>query len=230
MKNFVKVALAASAFAFIAPAQAILVSTTDGVISTTAGTASFGEVGIYEQGGGGLTGRGLVWPLDAGDGLNNVSQEASNIDNYWLNYNSSAVGGPGAGSIIWNLSNPTENILAVSGIDHGPSPYEALEFIIWGQRADGSWEEGSITAIYDDGVDAAFLQDDLSSVWNFSAAYTRFAASGGTHYNGPNGGALRGGEGEIDGIAAFAAVPEPSIITLFGLGLLGLGFARRRKV
>ena len=37
----------------------------------------------------------------------------------------------------------------------------------------------------------------------------------------------------VNGLESFtfaaAAVPEPSIITLFGLGLLGLGFARRRK-
>lgn len=33
----------------------------------------------------------------------------------------------------------------------------------------------------------------------------------------------------VDDILVNAAVPEPSIISLFGLGLLGLGFAHRRK-
>jgi hypothetical protein len=35
--------------------------------------------------------------------------------------------------------------------------------------------------------------------------------------------------GNIKGFVVESAVPEPSIIALFGLGLLGLGFARRRK-
>jgi hypothetical protein len=33
----------------------------------------------------------------------------------------------------------------------------------------------------------------------------------------------------IDNIIVTAAVPEPSIIALFGLGLVGIGFARRRR-
>ena len=33
----------------------------------------------------------------------------------------------------------------------------------------------------------------------------------------------------VNALVANASVPEPSIIMLFGLGLLGLGFTRRRK-
>ena len=33
--------------------------------------------------------------------------------------------------------------------------------------------------------------------------------------------------GNIDGFVVEKAIPEPSVIALFALGLLGLGFARR---
>jgi len=39
-----------------------------------------------------------------------------------------------------------------------------------------------------------------------------------------------GGTSHWDLNLAYSAVPEPSVIALFGLGLVGLGFARRRKV
>ena len=132
-----------------APANAVLISTSDGVINSTAGLATYGEVGTYVSGGDGLTGSGPVWPLDVGDGISNVSQEASNVDQYWLNFNASGAGGPGAGSIIFNFNNPTSDILAIAGVD-GSLPsvtYEALEFIVWGWTGT-NWEEGAITAIF----------------------------------------------------------------------------------
>lgn len=201
-------------------ASAIAINTTDGVINSVADTIAIGEAATYLSGGTGLTGTGTTWPADAGDGLANVSQEASNIDRYWLQYNSS---GPNqAGSIQYQFSSATSSVVAVAGIDHGPLPYEALEFIIWGWTGN-SWEEGSISAIYDQGVDAAWAFDDFSSVWSFSAEYSRFAVSGGTHLVG-----YGGTEGEIDGLA-MVAVPEPATLVLLSLGLIGMGYSKRKS-
>lgn len=192
---------------------AIAINTTDGVINSINDTIAIGESATYISGGTGLTGYGTTWPADAGDGLANVSQEASNIDRYWLQYNSS--GPDQAGSIQYEFSTTTDTVVAVAGIDHGPLPYEALEYIIWGWTGNG-WEEGSITSIYDQGVDATWLYDDFSSVWSFSGEYSRFAVSGGTHLIG-----YSGTEGEIDGLALVASVPEPATILLLSLGILG---------
>jgi hypothetical protein len=220
--------LTLAAVSFAAQANAAIINTTDGAIVSNPGTASYGEVATYVSGGGGLTGNYTSWPLDAGDGLGNVSQEASNVDGYWLNFNSSGVGGPGAGSIIYSLNGATSNILAVAGIDHTPSPYESLEFIVWGQRPDATWEEGAITAIFDQGVSAVWLSDEFSSVWSFTGSYTTFAVSGGSHYLGASQ-CLTCTEGEIDAIAAYNAVPAPAALGFLGFGLAGLGIARRRR-
>jgi hypothetical protein len=229
MKKFLTGSIVALATLSLAiGASAGVINTTDGAINSNPGTATYGEVATYVSGGGGLTGSGLTWPMDAGDGIGNVSQEASNVDRYWLNYNSSGVGAPGAGSIIYSLQNATSNVLAVAGIDHGPGPYESLEFIIWGQRADGTWEEGAITAIFDQGVDAAWAYDDFSSVWSFAGSYSTFAVSGGSHFLG-TGQCLTCTEGEIDALAAYDNVPAPAALGFLGLGLAGLGVARRRR-
>lgn len=203
------------AFIYSSTASAILINTTDGAINSTAGTVAIGDSASYVSGGTGLTGYGTVYPADAGDGLANVSQEASNIDRYWLQFNSTNA--DQAGSIKYQFNSATDTVVAVSGIDHGPLPYEALEFIVWGWTGSG-WEEGKISAIYDDGVDAAWAYDDFSSVWTFSAAYTLFAVSGGDHLG------IGGTEGEIDGLAMLANVPEPATVLLLLFGLIGLRF------
>jgi hypothetical protein len=85
---------------------------------------------------------------------------------------------PGDESVLYSFNNPTSNVLAIAGGDHDPvTVYEALEFIVWGSQTGAVWEEGKITAIYDEGVDAGWVYDDFSSVWSFSEAYTMFAVN-----------------------------------------------------
>ena len=73
MKKVTQIAFISS-FLLAGTAYGVPISTTDGIINSINSTVAFGEVASYVSGGTGLTGRGLVWPMDAGDGLGNVSQ------------------------------------------------------------------------------------------------------------------------------------------------------------
>jgi hypothetical protein len=53
--------------------------------------------------------------------------------------------------------------------------------------------------------------------------------SGGDAFSSPGGAAVYDLSFRISPAVASGAVPEPSIIALFGLGLVGVGFARRRQ-
>ena len=123
----------------------------------------------------------------------------------------------------------TDSVIAVAGYDHDlGTPYEGMEFIIWGSNDGKTWSQGVISAIYRNGFDASLLgngpYDDYTSQWSFGQAYTQFAITGGNHLAGIG----QDTEGEIDALYA-AAVPEPETYALFAAGLGLLGFVGRRR-
>ena len=83
-------------------------------------------------------------------------------------------------------------------------------------------DDGFIDTSLDIGID----EGGNGNIDNTSSIYSRYVSAGSIITLAQN----DGGRRNMYGIAAAAAVPEPSIIALFALGLLGLGFARRRKI
>ena len=194
-------------------------------IDTLPGVVVIGEEASWVSGGTGLTGIGTCWPsgiaCDAGGTAVSPTVAASNIDHYWLQ---GAGGSPATENILFLFSTAISEVVAVAGIDHGPLPFEALEFIVWGSNAVGDLvEEGAIVAVIDDGVDGStappllggpggtFLTvgetDDFSSVWTFGSSYTHFVVTPGDHIAGID----SPGEYEIDGLAAYVnwMTPDP---------------------
>ncbi len=197
-----------AALGFMAnPANAIIIGfdpgtpsdlANSGSLASTPGTVTIGAAASYVSGGGALTGIGTCWPSGSPCDPNSPvatlpAVAASSIDHYWLQYD------PG---IVFHFTSPKSEVVAVPGIDHGPLPGEALEFIVWGS-ADGTalTEEGAITKVYDDGVDGALVgfgpSDDFTSVWTFTGSYQFFIVKSGDHIFGFS----SPGEGEFDGLA-----------------------------
>ena len=179
-----------------------------GSLASSPGTVAVGEAASYVSGGRSLTGIATCWPsgsaCDPGGVPVSPSAAASEIDHYWLQFDP---------RIVFSFTSPQCEVVAVAGIDHGPLPGEALEFIVWGS-SDGTAlsEEGAITAVFDDGVDGSVgaaitgpggstnigLSDDFSSVWSFNSCWSFFIVTSGDHIAGFS----SSGEGEIDGLAA----------------------------
>ena len=86
-----------------------------------------------------------------------------------------------------------------------------------------SWvtDNGFIDSLLDIGIDESGDGD----IDQTSSIYHKMVSAGTTTTLAQN----DGGSRNMYGIAAASAVPEPSVAALFALGLLGLGFARRRK-
>ena len=92
---------------------------------------------------------------------------------------------------------------------------------------------GTMKWVIDDGFMDTSLDIEIDEggdgdIENTSSIFSRYVSAGSVTTFAQN----DGGNRNMYGIAAAAAaaVPEPSIITLFVLGLVGLSFARRRKV
>ena len=225
IRNMLSVAVGALAFAVqVNVAYAENVVTTDGTLTVVESTAPLGTALTYLRGGNGLIGAADVWPTMS-DTPANRATAMNSYDHTWLQFENTDW-------IFMQASTPISEVFAIPGVDHGPTPYENLEFIIWGSNSlSGAWEEGTIASLYRDGFDTANTtlghSDDYTSLWHFTQSYTYFRITGGSHFG--TGDTNLGSEGEIDSLAARTAVPEPGSLLLLGSGLAGLAAWRMRK-
>ena len=158
-----------------------------------------------------------------GDTPGNRAIAMNSYDHTWLQY---------PDSILMHSNVRLNEVFAIPGVDHDFDQYESLEFRIWGSNVGGSLlEEGTIGAIYRDGFDTANTtvghSDDYTSLWRFSNHYNYFMITGGSHHG--TGDFNVNSEGEIDGLAARSAVPEPSSVLLLASGIAGLALRKRKQ-
>lgn len=193
------------------------VNTTDGLKTVIESVAPLGNGLRYLSGGDGLIGYGATYPTMA-DTPANRAFAMENADHTWLQY---------APTIYMASSKKIDRVFAVPGVDHGPNPYENLEFIIWGSGDGGwTWEEGKIDSIYRDGFDTANTEpghsDDYTSLWVFKQSYDLFAITSGNHLVGYG----QDSEGEIDALTE--AVPEPTTMVALVAGAAAIARKRRK--
>ena len=220
-----RLTLAVLGLAAVAGAHAETVATTDGTLTVIESVAPLGSALKYRSGGNGLIGTGASWPTFANTPANRAFA-MENADHHWLQFMDL---NPNAATAI-RMSSATaiDSVIAVSGYDHDVgTPYEGMEFIVWGSNNGTTWTQGKITSIYRDGFDPALtglgLYDNYSSQWTFGTSYTEFAVTGGNHLVGFG----QDPEGEID--ALYAPIPEPSTYALLLAGLGVIGYAARRS-
>lgn len=184
--------------------------------------------------------------LGAYNGAGSLPANANARDFYWVqdvgNQTSfgNLFGGRPSQGIIWDLGGQSNQLAVFVFVDHGPVPGEVLENTAWLSNnplaPDGGWTQASLTHVYGGGWSAdPNVADGFVAVYQLpNAATFRYAS---VTWGGP-GSHLQDGDNEIDAVGGLTVrgggvgtvVPEPSAVVLLSLGLLGVGFAGRRRL
>ena len=185
--------------------------------ATNPNAGNFGDSGVS-----------VGWDDTWVSGVGNANTNGDALDGLWSQIFSD--GG------WWDMGAATDTIAVFTSQDHGPYLGEGLEYRVFGTNT--LWDDGSLSAqaivtdVYLDGwrthnpaEDAngnGWLSDDITGVFDLGASY-RYVKLVAWDPSGAF------SEPEVDAVARVVDVPEPSILALMGLGLAGIGFARRKK-
>ena len=143
------VALVIAGALAVGVARAENVNTTDGNFTVIESLAPLGSALKFVSGGDGLIGTAGSWPTFA-DTAANRAFAVENADHNWMQFDS--FDPTGSTAIRMSSGVATNSVIAVAGYDHDlGTPYEGMEFIIWGSNDGKTWSQGAISTIYRNG-------------------------------------------------------------------------------
>lgn len=168
-----------------------------------------------------------------------VPAAGSSIDNTWFQSNTNI------GGTIFDLGFQASKVAVFPVIDHGPLPHESIESTVYLSNDKINWTIAVVQRVWLQGFIADGAPNSWDGYWDGFTYAVGLADPNQTFryasiiHGGPS--ALQSdGDDEINGLLGLKSnfdpngggneIPEPGSVLLAGLGLLGVGLTRRKKI